>query len=377
MGCCDSTFDAAIGHQLGHAAVEHVALAAALAELLVQQREAGLHVADAAGQAGHQADISRREILRQAGLFQALAPGPPGGAEVLFGLVRAAGGRVGVLPGRRVPGIQRGQVFQGRQFPLGRGQPAGHRSAAAGKLVVQHGPLVLGLLDLHLQQPQLVLALFKLLVVGTLHGELASTAPTAINSPTAASVQKPVPVHDGKTSSPSARIKIPTTKITARTMTVLTAGTCFSSSDLGLFLQFLLVAGHLLQPLVELHAAAKLVDEVAGLFGGRGEIGGLALAEGRGHLFVDAGGRLVGVLGLALEGLALLQAFAARGGRDREAASGPAAKNAASGRAWPACPAPSSRTRRTSWRAGRCAAFPVPQSGFPARGAKAPAPAWP
>ena len=59
-----------------------------------------------------------------------------------------------------------------------------------------------------------------------------------------------------------------------------------------------------------MHAAAKLVDEVAGLFGGRGEIGGLALAEGRRHLFVDAGGRLVGLLGLALEGLALLQALA-------------------------------------------------------------------
>ena len=117
--------------------------------------------------------LRRREILRQAGLFQAVAPGPSGGAEVLFGLGRAAGRRVRVLPGRRVPGIQRGQVFQGRQLPLGRGQPAGHRSAAAGKLVVQHGPLVLGLLDLHLQQPQLVLALFKLLVVGTLHGESA------------------------------------------------------------------------------------------------------------------------------------------------------------------------------------------------------------
>ena len=123
------------------------------------------------------------KLSRQAGLFQAVAPGPSGGAEVLFRLGRAAGCRVRVLPGRRVPRIQRGQVFQGRQFLLGRGQPAGHRSAAAGKLVVQHGPLVLALLDLHLQQPQLVLALFKLLVVGTLHGERASTAASGDHEP--------------------------------------------------------------------------------------------------------------------------------------------------------------------------------------------------
>ena len=175
--------DAAIGDQLGHAAMEHVALAAALAEFFVQERKAGLHVADAAGQARHLADIARRELWRQAGLFQAVVPGPPGGAKVFFRLVRAAGRRVRVLPGRGVPRIQRGQVFQGRQFPLGRGQPAGHRSAALGKLVVQHGPLVLALLDLHLQQPQLVLALFKLLVVGPLHGEAAQHGPNGDHKP--------------------------------------------------------------------------------------------------------------------------------------------------------------------------------------------------
>ena len=187
---------AAIGHELGHAAVKHVAFAAALAEFLVQQREAGLHVADAGGKARHLADVAGREVLRQAGLFEALAPGPPGGAEVFLGLGRAARGCVGVLAGGSMPRMQGGQVFQRRQFPLRRGQPAGHRSAAAGKLVVQHGPLVLDLLDLHLQHPQLFLPLFKLLVVGPLHHNLASTAPTAISMPTAVSVQKPVPVHD-------------------------------------------------------------------------------------------------------------------------------------------------------------------------------------
>ena len=104
-----------------------------------------------------------------------------------------------------------------------------------------------------------------------------STPPTAITSPTAARVQKPVPVHAGKTSSPSARIKTPTTKITAQRDGRVAGGHLLFQQRLGLLLQFLLVAGHLLQPLVELHAAAKLVDEVAGLFGGRGEIGGLTL----------------------------------------------------------------------------------------------------
>ena len=79
--------------------------------------------------------------------------------------------------------------------------------------------------------------------------------------------------------------------------------------DLCLFLQFLLVTGHLLQPLVKLDAAAKLVDEIAGLFGGRGQIGGLALAEGRSHLLVHVGGRAVGLLGIALQGLAFFQAL--------------------------------------------------------------------
>ena len=121
---------------------------------------------------------------------------PAGQQEVFFGLGRAARGGVGVLAGGSMPGMQRGQVFQRRQLPLGRGQPAGHRSAAAGKLVVEHGPLVLDLLDLHLQHPQLFLSLFKLLVVGPLHQTWPARPPRRSTCQTAVSVQKPVPVHD-------------------------------------------------------------------------------------------------------------------------------------------------------------------------------------
>ena len=83
--------DAAIGHQLGHAAVEHVALAAALAKFFVQKRKAGLHVADVAGQARHLADIARARNsaasrpfpgprARPAGRCEGpLRPGPRGG----------------------------------------------------------------------------------------------------------------------------------------------------------------------------------------------------------------------------------------------------------------------------------------------------------
>ena len=301
--------NAAIGHQLGHAAVEHVALAAALAEFFVQERKAGLHVADVAGQPRHQADIAGREILRQTGLFQAVAPGPPGGAEVLFGLGRAAGRGVRVLPGGGVPRIQRGQVFQRRQFPLGRGQAGGHRSAAAGKLVVQHGPLVLGLLDLHLQQPQLLLAFFKLLVVGSLHGELGQHGPNRDHQPHGRQGPEAGAGPRRENQQPQRENQDPDHEDHPQPDDRVDRRHLLLQQRLGLFLQFLLVAGHLLQPLVELHAAAKLVDEIAGLFGGRSEIGGLALVEGRRHLFVDAGGRLLGRLGLALKGLALLQAF--------------------------------------------------------------------
>ena len=67
-----------------------------------------------------------------------------------------------------------------------------------------------------------------------------------------------------------------------------------------LLAQFLLVASELFEPLVQLDAAAKLIDQVSRPFGGRGEIGGVEIGEGLANLLVDAGGRMMCVLGVAL-----------------------------------------------------------------------------
>ncbi len=165
--------------------MEHIAFAAALSKLIVQEGRPRLHVLNPHCQPCGDADLPRLEIQWQPGLFESFAPYPPRGAEFFVGLVGAAAGFVRALSGGSVLRIQRRQFFKCGQFLFRRGQPGHHRAAAARKLVVQHRSLVLSLFDLRFQQSQLVLALLKLLIIGTLHSVAqVRIPPAAITSPT-------------------------------------------------------------------------------------------------------------------------------------------------------------------------------------------------
>ncbi len=164
-GCSDFTSTPQSATSWLDAAQKHFPFAAALRQLFVQQRRPRLHVLNSHRQPRRLADLPRLELRRQAGPFQPFAPRPPRVAKLFVGRVGPFGRLVGVLPRGGVPRIQRRQFLQVGKLLFGRRQAGDHRPAAPRKLVVQHRPLVLALLDLRFQQPQLVLRLFKLLVV--------------------------------------------------------------------------------------------------------------------------------------------------------------------------------------------------------------------
>ncbi len=66
-----------------------------------------------------------------------------------------------------------------------------------------------------------------------------------------------------------------------------------------LLAEFLLIPAELFQPLIKLDAAAKLIDEVARALRRRVEVGRVEIGQGFAYLLVDAGGLLMGVLGIA------------------------------------------------------------------------------
>ena len=111
------------------------------------------------------ADLLRAEVFRQAGVDRASRQRRRAAVSSSFGLAGAARGRLGLLPGRAAAGVQGRQLLQGRQFLLGRLQPARDRPAAARQLRVQRVAVGLGLLNLQLEHAELFLAGVELLGV--------------------------------------------------------------------------------------------------------------------------------------------------------------------------------------------------------------------
>ena len=157
------------------AAGEHVELAAALGRVPRGAAPAGAATAPIWSQrrASCRTCLGVRLPGRPAAAKR-LAPAAPGRRAVSARPASArCWPRLGLLPGRRAPGVQRHQFLQGGQLLLGRRQPAGDRPAAARKLPVERVALLLGLLDLQLEHAELLLAGVELPGVGPLEHHLA------------------------------------------------------------------------------------------------------------------------------------------------------------------------------------------------------------
>ncbi len=149
---------AGVGRKLNDPRGERIEFSPPAGEFFLPLGQTELRLGDPIAALDQPAGLFRVDMVRQARGRKGLAPAPAGGLVLLFGFARAAGGGVGLLPGRVAAGLQRRKLLEGRQFLLGRLQPAGDRAAAAGQLGVQGVAVALGLLDLRLEHAELFLA---------------------------------------------------------------------------------------------------------------------------------------------------------------------------------------------------------------------------
>jgi len=253
-------------------------------EFLLGMAQPAAHLADLVALLDKPPQLSGREVCGQSDGGQGLAPSASGRGEFLFGPGELPSGRIGVLPGSRPPALQRHKFLQLGQFAFGRLQPADDLTAATGKLPIQFIALLVGLLDLQLEQVDLLSTVLKLAGGCAFEHDLAQ--PRRCASPQPQKRQGPAertgnggrheqagreqhhPEHEHRTQArgdPN-RQKHPIEQPAA------------------LLFQFGLVSVELIEPLVELHLAAELRDQVSRAVHGTRQVGLVAHRKGGNEL---------------------------------------------------------------------------------------------
>jgi len=162
---------------LGDPAGEPLQLFGSLVELLAQPFEPRPQLVHLPGPDGQLADLLGRESAGESGGRKRLLPAASGRGQIGLRLLHVRGRVLGLPAGRLALGVERHQLLQRSQLPLGSPQPALHCPRAARQLAVQGVALLLGLRGLGPKHVELPTAVLHLPGIGPLVDELDHDRP--------------------------------------------------------------------------------------------------------------------------------------------------------------------------------------------------------